>query len=134
MKRQPSANTKIFRFLVPVKGKSHIPTQMIETILEKVVLPLKDAMDISYYKEYLRHRPVKCHCFELKGRLRHEMYLKVIYPPRMKALLGKDYTYKLTIHPNRNYNPEDPEANVRTFVLCVSRVPQKKGAHRALSF
>lgn len=119
---------------MPVKTRIPVPSPILERIKQSVVIPLKDAMKISDYKEhnrsykfYFRKKKKEAknelvflpYSFILNGTLKHEMYLKAINPERIKKLLPKEYGYKLIITPNRPIDLDFESRNKRRIEIIL---------------
>jgi hypothetical protein len=110
------------------------PPALVDTIRTKVIIPLKDAMRLTEYKEhdknyafYLRKKVkaskkeivFRSYSFKLKGTLKHEMYLKALSPAYIKNFLGDHFAYKLIIKPNRVINMQYDSKNKRSIELVL---------------
>lgn len=97
---------------------------------KQIILPLKDAMKLREHYEHERnfrfHRRsgdksslFRSYSFVVKGRLKHEMYLKAVKYSRIREALPEHFDFKLIVTPRRSYNPDHPYRNTRKFELVI---------------
>jgi hypothetical protein len=111
-----------------------VPDDIIDEIRKKIIIPLKDAMRVSEYKEHDRNYKFynrkktknsskalvfRSYSFKIKGILKHEMYLKPINAENIINILGSDFDYKLIMKPNKPIDLEFESRNKRSIELVI---------------
>jgi hypothetical protein len=121
-------------FKFSIVTTQHIPDEILCKVRTKVILPLKDAMRLTDYKEHDRNYKfyfrkkikgtnkqlvLRSYSFKLSGTLKHEMYLKALNPAYIKGFLGKDHDYKVIMKPDKPIDLEYDSKNKRSIELVV---------------